>query len=742
MAATTLKNYPFTPIGSGGVRKFSFICVPKILFEDEELRKLLPEEKILYALMLDRKKRSVKNKWFGNKGRAYIKLTQEEATKRLHCGKSKVAQMYRNLEKYGLIEREKTGLRRPDRIYVKDVTDPEKPTFLRAPKLMFSNACLNTLSIEAMLLYVLMLDRAELSIRSEWVDEYGDCYIFFSVEDVMKALGCSKGKASKLLRELDQNGIGLIRREVQGVGSPTKIYVNDFSSIEEADSADNFDSVLQNTLHQNDQYNGEFVLYDSKNDSASRVQISGVIGPKNNPIHAQKTTPNKKENNKTEFNKTSGLPEAMNDNNKLKSIHWPPEIERGAAQAQSRADGEASSQLAGCSRPSQPEFGQPANEMTEPEDSQGSFGMTRRERFPADTCEKAPAFTWDVPESAQEPVYGRFSVSGSLGKPALEGALGTSQSHPAQMSWADFLEEPEEWWFAEVAFQEDMRALCGCPVDYVNDGSEDFSGYWDDREYAKSFDGFDIPGECAQEDDPRPVSWLSESSGVMEMVDLEDWVPSEEPSCENEVPYGAFELDAGEKLHSDAAPVVQVPDSDEAQGEVSLGELVARFWRSRQELADSEESCLPEDDLDDLVIPELEDDDYDDYDLLVYPTNWSHPASEYTCAETETAPDEAPAADEGRPAAAPSCASDLGQPAHAEPAAVECPVIFLPRLRRRSGRVRHPSAKQAIPSWKSIVAQALALAGYAAGKHAWSRAFGWNQGFAGAIMGRSMPAPG
>ncbi len=44
----------------------------------------------------------------------------------------------------------------------------------------------------------------------------------------MNLISCGKDKATKLFRELDKDGIGLIERKKQGQGRPTRIYVKNF----------------------------------------------------------------------------------------------------------------------------------------------------------------------------------------------------------------------------------------------------------------------------------------------------------------------------------------------------------------------------------------------------------------------------------------------------------------------------------------------------------------------------------
>jgi len=100
-------------------------------------------------------------------------------------------------------------------------------TFYRVPKILFTDPAFAKLSTEARLLYGLLLDRMQLSMKNGWMDEDGKVFIFFTVENVMEALACGNKKAGALLGELDdRKGIGLITRIRQGMGRPDKIYVH------------------------------------------------------------------------------------------------------------------------------------------------------------------------------------------------------------------------------------------------------------------------------------------------------------------------------------------------------------------------------------------------------------------------------------------------------------------------------------------------------------------------------------
>lgn len=106
--------------------------------------------------------------------------------------------------------------------------------FYRIPKALFSEPCFSGLSTDAKLLYGLMLDRLQLSIKNGWVDEHGRAYIYYKLENIQKDLGCADKKATCLLAELDAK-YGLIERRRLGQGKPTVIYVKNFAGVFESE---------------------------------------------------------------------------------------------------------------------------------------------------------------------------------------------------------------------------------------------------------------------------------------------------------------------------------------------------------------------------------------------------------------------------------------------------------------------------------------------------------------------------
>ena len=83
------------------------------------------------------------------------------------------------------------------------------------------------MSAEAKILYGIMLDKLDLSVKNKWGDEKGRVYIIYTIEQIMADMNCADQKATKLLDELEKK-CGLIERRRQGLGKPNLIFVKNF----------------------------------------------------------------------------------------------------------------------------------------------------------------------------------------------------------------------------------------------------------------------------------------------------------------------------------------------------------------------------------------------------------------------------------------------------------------------------------------------------------------------------------
>ena len=103
---------------------FSYFRIPKALFQDHRFRQLSTDARTLYGILLDRMGLSVKNGWLDEQGRVYIIFPVQEVMDALGCADNKATKLFRELEKFGLIERKRRGLGKPNLIYVKNFADP------------------------------------------------------------------------------------------------------------------------------------------------------------------------------------------------------------------------------------------------------------------------------------------------------------------------------------------------------------------------------------------------------------------------------------------------------------------------------------------------------------------------------------------------------------------------------------------------------------------------------------------
>lgn len=98
--------------------QFTFYRIPKVLFQDACFGELSTDAKVLYGLFLDRVSLSRKNGWVDGYGRVYVYYTLLRIQDDLSCASQKATKLLKELEHYGLIERQKQGQGKPTRIYV------------------------------------------------------------------------------------------------------------------------------------------------------------------------------------------------------------------------------------------------------------------------------------------------------------------------------------------------------------------------------------------------------------------------------------------------------------------------------------------------------------------------------------------------------------------------------------------------------------------------------------------------
>lgn len=94
------------------------------------------------------------------------------------------------------------------------------PRYFAYPKFLLSV----NLSETAKLIYMLLLDRTQLSVQNEgWQDDAGRVFIHYTVKSLAETIGKSEMTVKSALKALEQQG--LILRQKQGAGLPSRIFV-------------------------------------------------------------------------------------------------------------------------------------------------------------------------------------------------------------------------------------------------------------------------------------------------------------------------------------------------------------------------------------------------------------------------------------------------------------------------------------------------------------------------------------
>lgn len=173
--------------------------------------------------------------------------------------------------------------------------ESEQFSFVKVPKLFFTDKRFSGLSYGAKILYGLLLDRMSLSKKNKWIDEKRRVYVIYTIESIQDNFNISKTVAVKFMKELED--LGLIERKKRP-NAAALIYVKNFVLQEESNECE----IPQK---QGSPENGSPEVQKmevQKVESQKTAQKQGSLksgSPKNGIPEVQKM-----ESNKTDINKT------------------------------------------------------------------------------------------------------------------------------------------------------------------------------------------------------------------------------------------------------------------------------------------------------------------------------------------------------------------------------------------------------------------------------------------------------
>lgn len=176
--------------------------------------------------------------------------------------------------------------------------EAEQFSFFRIPKLLFTDSTFSKLSSDAKVLYGILLDRMNLSMKNNWIDEENKVYIIFTIEEIAEIMCCATQKATKILQELDdKKGIGLVEKKRLGLGKPNILYVKNFILQEEKEKTPIQEEVTNQELCKSQLKNDE--NHNSGNVNFTKQELC--------KSQCNKTNLNKTEYSDTEYNNTSPI---------------------------------------------------------------------------------------------------------------------------------------------------------------------------------------------------------------------------------------------------------------------------------------------------------------------------------------------------------------------------------------------------------------------------------------------------
>lgn len=108
--------------------------------------------------------------------------------------------------------------------------ESEQYSFFRIPKMFFTDELYEKLSLQAKLLYGLMLDRMALSKNRGWYDENSRVYIKYTSKSIAADMHINQKSAIKYMKELQEFGLII---KLQQAGQPDIIYVMNFTKIKQ-----------------------------------------------------------------------------------------------------------------------------------------------------------------------------------------------------------------------------------------------------------------------------------------------------------------------------------------------------------------------------------------------------------------------------------------------------------------------------------------------------------------------------
>lgn len=199
----------------------------------------------------------------------------------------------------------------------------QRNTFYQLPQFLF-NEEFKELSNDARVLYSLLRNRHDLSIKNRWINEHNEVYLIFSRERMGEVLNLSNKTVIKVVNELKK--YNLIEEQRRGQGKPNLIYLLTVENLDNTEPCKNSTSNNEknpsqhvDNLHANNTYINKTYYSDNSSSLSSSLslmeesELSTKEEKKNRRTTMTNDTDNNHEQNKSmemkkELSKTTATP--------------------------------------------------------------------------------------------------------------------------------------------------------------------------------------------------------------------------------------------------------------------------------------------------------------------------------------------------------------------------------------------------------------------------------------------------
>ena len=128
------------------VDEIRFYQLPKALLENPKYRKLSDSAKVTYAILRDRQDLSIKNQWYDDDGHVFCYFDGRKLAELQGSSPSTIHRNKKQLIKYGLMEDQRLGQGKPNRLYILKPESVENTLMYNYDKSSYTNMTKQDLS--------------------------------------------------------------------------------------------------------------------------------------------------------------------------------------------------------------------------------------------------------------------------------------------------------------------------------------------------------------------------------------------------------------------------------------------------------------------------------------------------------------------------------------------------------------------------------------------------------------------